>query len=177
MRRFFSLHGSTPDQAVIVRIFVVFIVSSVALFIVLTVLLLLPRINQAFNDLQDQSDKISVNAYAAQLYQYIDDRRLSLMDVSRNPILINNMLLGDQGKATLKDFIASLRLLCEDPDVVLLDFSGNVTLSEQPAVHRLYEDLVAKLLQGEALFALNLISREASPRFEMALPIFYCDSR
>jgi PAS domain S-box-containing protein len=167
---FSKINKNDAKKTTVVRLFVFFILISVVLFLALVVFLLLPRINESFDALQEQSERLSVDAYASHLYQYIDNRYLSLVDLAQHPSLLNNLLLGDQAEATIKDYLVSLRLLGEDPDVVLLDFEGNIIFEEKNQSRSFA--WVAPLFSGQE-FMINLISKLNYSRFELAVPVIY----
>ncbi|MEM8499749.1 MAG: HAMP domain-containing sensor histidine kinase [Pseudomonadota bacterium] len=153
------------------RMFITFTLSSVILFLVMTLLFLVPRINSTFDNLRNISDRTTTEAYLAQLDGYLTDRKLALQDVAKNPLLINSLLIDDSSNPALKDFIQHTYLLGEDPVISLLDFSGRELWSEY-RTDRNY-DWVLPMINSRAEFSLRMLIDGSQPKFELAVPILY----
>jgi PAS domain S-box-containing protein len=172
-RNYFS---PTHDQQAIVRLFVVFVVISIALFLVAVSLALLPMLNKTFDELQTVSEKEAVKTYAAQLNTYIEDRQLALQDIASTPVIVNAVLLGNGRYSAFRDYIDQVFLLGENPHLTVLDVRGNVLFSELDQaldygwLMPLLDGVVGENFIGHKL---KLISANDRQWFELAVPVIY----
>lgn len=171
MTNFFSQLLNKQDKKSILRLFSTFLVVSITLFLTLTLLFLLPKIHSTFETLQTESDRATTHAFASKLDRYLLDRELALVDIADNPLITNAVLLADGTRPDFRDFISHILLLGEDPELTVLNVEAQVLYSEreQDADYQWVLPLVA----GDANKILNLIAHEATPQFEIAVPVFY----
>lgn len=153
------------------RVFLAFTLSSVLLFLVMTLVFLLPRIDSTFDKLRSISDRTAAEAYLAQLNGYLTDRKLALQDIAKNPVLISSLLIDDSSNPALRDYLQHAFLLGQDPIISLLDFSGHELWSEH-SDDRNY-DWVLPLINTRADFSLTMLIDDSQPKFEIAVPIVY----
>lgn len=159
------------DESSIRRLFVAFLVAAVALFLTLTLLLLVPKIHSTFDTLQSESDKATTYAFASKLHRYLEDRELALMDIADSPFMTNAVLLAEGTRPDFRDFVNHALLLGEDPELTVLNVRGQKLYSENES--NIDYQWALSLLDGNTGTISNLIDDETSPQFEMAVPILY----
>jgi PAS domain S-box-containing protein len=150
---------------------IVFFVVTTALFLIMILMVLLPKIDSTFDDFSNEADKVTTAAYAEKLQQYIYDRELALRDISSNTLITNASLMGQGDTPALLDYMQHATLLGEDPQLTIIDVVGNALYTE------LTQDTeyqwVIPVLEMKVNYALNIIGDENSPQFEMAVPVNY----
>lgn len=159
------------DERSILRLFVAFLVATVALFLTLTLLLLVPKIHTTFDTLQSESDKATTYAFTSKLHRYLEDRELALMDIADSPFMTNAVLLAEGTRPDFRDFVNHALLLGEDPELTVLNVRSQILYSENESRNDYQWTL--PLLDGNLGMISNLINDETSPHFEMAVPILY----
>lgn len=158
-------------QEAIVRLFTVFVAIAVILFLLMTLALLVPKINSTFNNLRDESDKATVETVAATLQQYIHDRELALLDIASNAMVANAVLLGDNSNPAFRDYVKNSLLLGEDPLLTVLDVNGGILFSEIQEV--IDYQWTLPLVNSGDLNKINFIGEADMSQFELAVPIRY----
>jgi signal transduction histidine kinase len=161
--------GEKKDS--IFRIFFVFISFSVALYFFMTLLFLIPKLDKTFDSLRNESDIEAVKSIAASLKQYIDDRRLSLTDISNNPIVSNAVLTGNGDSPAFRDYIKSVLLLGENPILTVLDVRGNILFSEFEENSDFQWAL--PIVNTDTQTIVNIVENREHPKFVLAIPIRY----
>jgi signal transduction histidine kinase len=154
----------------ILRLFLIFVAISTGLFLLMTLLILIPKIDNAFDSLQNQADKAVAEKGATTIRQYLNSKELVLKDIASNPLVPNSVLLGEGGDPAFRDFISSTSLLGEDPILTVLDIEGNVLFSERDQI--INYKWVLPIVRGDVPLMLNVDNTNGS-KFELAIPILY----
>lgn len=164
------------DKNSILQLFSAFLFGAVILFLSLTLLLLSPKINSAFDALQFESDQATSYAFASKLSRYLEDRELALRDIADSPIMTNAVLLAEGTRPDFRDYTNNARLLGENPELIVLNVKGGILYgADSKSESETAEDFewALPIMDQDADQLLNLIADETNPQFEMAVPIFY----
>ncbi len=154
----------------IFRLFLIFVAISTGLFLLMTLLILIPKIDNAFENLQNQADKAIAEKAATTMRQYLNSKELALKDIASNPLVPTSVLLGEGGNPAFRDFISSAALLGEDPILTVLDIEGNILFTERD--QEIKYPWVLPIVREEIRLILN-IDNTNGPKFELAIPIYY----
>lgn len=171
---FFPNFFETQDKKAILRLFSAFLFAAVTLFLTLTLLSLYPKVNSTFNSLQSEYDEATSYAFASKLDRYLKDRELALIDIADSPLMTNAVLLAAGTRPDFRDYVNNVRLLGEDPELIVLNVRGDILYHEEAVNHSTenYDWALSLLDQSDSQF-LNLIMHDETPQFEMAVPILY----
>jgi PAS domain S-box-containing protein len=181
--------NNIDSERSIVRLIVIFVLVSVTLFLLLSLFLLLPRIDTVFNSLQTESEQKTVTIYSEQLRQYIKARELAVHDIANNHFVTNAVLLADGNNTAFKDYIVAAYLLGENPILTVLDVEGQVLFSElddvieypwaMPLLNFPEDDGITHTevtaAGEEKPQRLNVVNNSDITKgwFELAVPVFY----
>ncbi|MDA9004100.1 PAS domain-containing sensor histidine kinase [bacterium] len=185
---------SLQNKQSIVKLFIIFIIITVALFIGMTLVVLTPKLDQTFDSMRSEADKTAAKVFAGQLQQYIHDRELALIDIADNALVTNVSLLSDSDSPAFRDFIKHTNLLGEDPVFTIVDIVGDVLYTEsnaesndEPMNNDYYQSALALINEEEfnkkegdeekneykTDRALLTVINTHTPQFEIAVPIVY----
>jgi PAS domain S-box-containing protein len=175
----FNLAGNTKNSNI--KLFVVFITATVALFSIMMFLLLIPKINSIFDTISKETNQASAQIYAEKLQQYIKDRELALKDIANNGLITRSILLGDNSNSAFIDYISHQKILGEDADFIIIDAVGDILYAEldtdNPAIPKPSTTMPFKwalsLLSSSTSTAHLNIADSPKPKFELAVPVFY----
>jgi signal transduction histidine kinase len=154
----------------ILRLFLIFAAISTGLFLLMTLLILIPKIDNAFDSLQNQADTAIAEKAATTMRQYLNSKALALQDIAGNPLVPTSVLLGDGGDPAFRDFITSTALLGEDPILTVLDIEGNTLFTERK--QETDYKWALPIVNNDVQLILNIDNTNGS-KFELAIPIYY----
>ncbi|MGH1438470.1 MAG: sensor histidine kinase [Cellvibrionaceae bacterium] len=161
------------SEGYIIRLIILFVMTSVILFLLLTLFLLVPRIDKAFDALQTESEKAAVKVYSSHLEQYIKDRELAIRDIANNRFVTSSVLLSEGDNPAFQDYISHVLLLGEDPKLTVLDVSADILFSEitEPDAYQWAESLLSE--NNVDTKKLNVVIDNNMQWFDLAVPIYY----
>lgn len=153
------------------RLLLAFTLLSTLIFLVVSLLIQIPRINAAVEQTLGSSHTATATIYAAQLERYILDRQLALTDIAANEHIASALLNDNRSSFAFLDFVDNALVLGEDADLTLLDVFGNVFYSEQPSGddYRWALDVV----HTKTSQILRIEQGQTTPQIALALPILY----
>lgn len=175
----FNLTDNTKNSNI--KLFVIFITATVALFSIMIFLLLIPKINSIFDAISKETNQASAQIYAEKLQQYIKDRELALKDIANNGLITRSILLGDNSNPAFIDYINHQKILGEDADFIIIDAIGDILYAEldadnppieKPSTTMPFKWAISLLSSNTSKGQLN-IADTPKPKFEIAVPIIY----
>lgn len=175
-----SVDEISKSKHSIIKLFVFFVGFSSVLFFAVIFLFLIPLISDSFNAMQKKSEAQVLDGYALKFATYIDSRILLLSDIASSPLVIDAALLTNNAPA-LADFISDVRVLGEDPELVVIDINGRPLMAENEASDSYA--WVQPLLNEDADSWIRLVEQRNTapgvvlPMFELAVPIIYRNGR
>jgi PAS domain S-box-containing protein len=174
----------------VVKLFFVYIGISSVLFFFVALFFFIPLMNDSFDSLQEKLSKQNAQDFSLKLSVYLQSRILVLNDLASSALITNTVLLGEKDNPALADFFYTARILGEDPALTLVDFNGNILLTEVDGNAESYhwalpllEGSLSDLSVAQPSELINLIVVDFAgvalevPLFELAVPVVYGKSR
>ena len=174
----------------VVKLFFVYIGISSVLFFFVALFFFIPLMNDSFDRLQEKQSTQSAQDFSLKLSTYLQNRLSVLNDLASSALITNTVLLGEKNNPALADFFHVARLLGEDPSLILVDFNGNVLLTEVNDnvdnyrwVLPLLEASLSDVSVVQPSEIVNFITADSAgvaletPLFELAVPVIYGKSR
>lgn len=163
--------NSILERWSLIKLCVGFFLLTVVLFLTMVFLVILPKIDQIFIGLNNQTTKVTAKAHARELNQYLHARNLVLQDMSSNTLIVNANLMGDSTNPAFLDYIQHTTLLNDNPHITIIDAVGEVLYSEL-SENNDYE-WVLPVLHKKVDHLLRIIEDHVTPQVEIAVPIKY----
>ncbi len=152
------------------QLLMLFVTVSVGLFLVSIFLIFIPKVNETFDQLRNESDRTAVETVASTIKQYILDRKLALEDIANHPLVSSAVLLGSADNPAFQDYITHVLLLGENSTLTVLDVRGNVLLTEgEEENYQWARSIIDRNIEQ----ILNIVYAGEQPQFELAIPVRY----
>lgn len=154
--------------------FVLTVLLAFGLSFALHVVFLIPKIKTSIVELQSSVSSSERDLAARYIEQYLLDRLSVLNDIAKYPMVKNGVMGSGIHPEDLNDFLNENSILGERGALVLLNIEAEPVYvrGEVPdVIVKSTEPWFSKLLSGELSFELNLVARQNSNRFQLAVPV------
>ncbi len=117
------------------KTFFLFLLSLLILFSTSTYFFLLSDVKKVIKNIKEDILEDDLHDRVSAIKSYLDIRLSLLNDLAKLPIVVNSVMHPEQNLANVKDFFGTVTFLGEKPFLTLLDFSGQIILSNKMAAN------------------------------------------
>ena len=164
---------SLTETATVVRMFLTFLVLSAIAFVAIILMTILPTATKALNSALEEAHQNQANAVAAELEQYIDDRRLAIIDVASNALVKGAVLGNTPQSPAFLDYISNIKILGEPADYYILNLLGEPFYGQWEHDEIVQPIFFRRILENKLEYHVAFHESEDQPRMYICVPIQY----
>ncbi len=164
-RRTLSLSSIYPTLILLGFVTLSLLISSVVVF----------KLQDAIYQTQQANVQTNFTTLKTLLQTYLDDRTTQLIDHARFPLMIQAVMQPKRNPEQVADFMAELRVLGEDSQLILVDFLGQPIHATHATIHTAFTDApwLENLIQGRTTHHIGFNSQGQTYFWEIAVPILF----
>ena len=157
------------------KAFIVFVVMSLFLSVLISVMLVGREASSVLNGYKQQASETEAKLSAKYVENFLETRILLLKDLSSHPIIINGVMGAGVSEASLNDYLSEFKILGIKEQLWVFNVLGDYVYknSEEQALRETPSDWLEDLLNGELSHAVLLDQNQGQAYFKLAVPINY----
>jgi PAS domain S-box-containing protein len=167
----------TVHNRPIFRVLSLFLIGFFLVMTLLTMFVLIPRINQSFERQYVRDGEATLEVETELFKRFVENHRAILQDLANFPVVTSAALLSQSNNPSFIDLVDNFSIFGEKNRLVLQDIVGDIIYQTEGNIKGKFlpnEPWVQSILNGDIPFNFKLLEQEGSLfRFILSIPITY----
>ena len=157
------------------KAFVVFVIMSLLLSVMISVLLVGREASAVLNSYTQQASKTEAKLSARYIENFLETRILLLKDLASQPLITNGVMGASASEASLNDYLSEFKILGIKEKLWIYNVLGDYVYknTKQEATQKTPSKWLERLLNGEIQHIVLIEELEGQYFFKLAVPITY----